>query len=509
MSPNKGERLVGVSRPGDENDAKPVTILEKLYTERRLQAGVLALVFVYYGIVLFNAGIAAHDGPINLTFNSMLANLCHGRFDVDPAIIGNEGFLRNGHVYAYWGIFCALLRIPLLLTNRLDLDVTTLSCLIAVCLCCTAKLQTILLVRNSTTRSPSSNLAISMMVLYVLFGGSAVGYLKSSIYQEVDFWSAALCAIFVYASVKGIIERHYSFATLMMMSCAAGLTLLTRVSTGIGTCLAFGLLSVVLVTRGAFGNDRERKCSVISLVLRHLVSEKIVIPIVVLGIFLLAAGTVNYFRWGSPFKFADHTLYIMNAYFPDRMPRTHLYGYFSIKRLPFGAIYYFFPIWVFHGPSGKLFFEATQFRLMDALELPPSSLFLTDLLPFCMMPFLFLYVRRRRCISFISKSTALAVGLAVPCLLMLTAISMNYRYRMDFYPEIDLLGILGLYAVSSDPEIGARFWALRKLLATATAISMASAFVVMILYKLSTWGPSQDLLHNGILHYYANELRNI
>jgi len=152
MSPNKGERLVGVSRPGDENDAKPVTILEKLYTERRLQAGVIALVFVYYGIVLFNAGIAAHDGPINLTFNSMLANLCHGRFDVDPAIIGNEGFLRNGHVYAYWGIFCALLRIPLLLTNRLDLDVTTLSCLIAVCLCCTAKLQAPRAPRHRTLR---------------------------------------------------------------------------------------------------------------------------------------------------------------------------------------------------------------------------------------------------------------------------------------------------------------------------------------------------------------------
>ena len=61
----------------------------------------------------------------------MLAHLLHGEFFVDPNTIGDEGFLRNGHVYAYWGIWCALLRLPLWLVRRLDLDITTWSCLTA------------------------------------------------------------------------------------------------------------------------------------------------------------------------------------------------------------------------------------------------------------------------------------------------------------------------------------------------------------------------------------------
>ncbi|WP_205665031.1 hypothetical protein, partial [Acetobacter cibinongensis] len=44
-----------------------------------------------------------------LTFNSMMDHMLHGRFDVDPYCVQKEGFLRNGRVYAYWGIFPAFL----------------------------------------------------------------------------------------------------------------------------------------------------------------------------------------------------------------------------------------------------------------------------------------------------------------------------------------------------------------------------------------------------------------
>ncbi len=52
--------------------------------------------------------------PRGLTFNSMLLHLLNGSFDVDPQTIGDEGILRNGLTYAYFGIAPALLRLPLL-----------------------------------------------------------------------------------------------------------------------------------------------------------------------------------------------------------------------------------------------------------------------------------------------------------------------------------------------------------------------------------------------------------
>ena len=86
--------------------------------DRRLQSVLLAFMLLFYGVILYKAGV---HWPLNRTFNSMLDHLAHGQFDVDPNIVDREGFLRNGHVYAYWGITRALVGLPLLIFHRLDL----------------------------------------------------------------------------------------------------------------------------------------------------------------------------------------------------------------------------------------------------------------------------------------------------------------------------------------------------------------------------------------------------
>ena len=78
----------------------------------------------------------------NLLFNSMLEHMLHERFDVDPTIVGTEGFVRDGRVYADWGIIPALIRIPLLFfRGGLGLDVMSLSSLLAVATAATMKLS--------------------------------------------------------------------------------------------------------------------------------------------------------------------------------------------------------------------------------------------------------------------------------------------------------------------------------------------------------------------------------
>jgi hypothetical protein len=481
--------------------------------DRWLQLILLAFMVLFYGIILSNARLHQPTSPVNRTFNSMIEHLVHGQFDVDPKIIGGEGNVRNGRVYAYFGITCALVRLPILLFHRLDLDVTRWSCLIAICLACMMKLRIVLFLRRYCGSTPASEWAFGMMLAYIVLGGAAIGYLKASIFQEVVFWAVAFASVFVYFAVKGLVSGQFTAATLSWMAFAAGFATLTRVSIGLGLCVAFGLLLLVLLAQ-------ELRAG------RAVFTHRFLIPVAILAGLFIVVGTVNYYRWGNPWTFTGGT-YIGYNENPERLVPLHLYGLFNLARIPLGLLYYFLPIWALQGSDGHLLFESTQTRLIDSLELPPSSFFFTDLLPIVFIVFLAiaLWSGRRDLVHNLRKEwgfaqhgetqtpfrlfspaqgLALAAGLAVPCVLMLTFIWMNYRYRMEFYPEMDLLAFLGLYATIRNPALLARFNRCRRWMLAAAVVSIVSAFAAMVLYKLSDWGPSQPLLRDGVVHYYAH-----
>ena len=190
-------------------------------------------------------------GRLDLTFNSMLEHLLHGKFDVDPDVVGLEGFTRGDHVYSYWGIFGALIRLPLaFVRGGLRRDVTALSCWIAVWSAAAIKLKTLRLIRRY---SPASSLRETLywtLALSILFGGAQIQFLKPSIYQEVCLWAGVLAAIFVYFAVLGMASNKFDKSTLSSMAAAAGLALITRVSVGLGLYAALGLLLTTELCRG-------------------------------------------------------------------------------------------------------------------------------------------------------------------------------------------------------------------------------------------------------------------
>jgi hypothetical protein len=458
---------------------------------------------LYYGALITHGSFdfIQHEF-IGLTFNSMLEHLLHGRFDVDPEAVGVEGFLRDGHVYAYWGVFCAVIRLPLLaFKGGLITDVTRLSCLIAICVAGAMKLRTALFVRHYCQPSPVSEWAFALLVIYIVFGGAQVGYLRVTIYQEVVLWAAALGAAFIYCAVKGLILARFTPALLSCMALLAGLALLTRVSTGLGLYAATGLLLLALIIDAAVRNQSASRRSFTGRLLTSTISRQALIPSAILLGFIVATGAVNFFRWGSPTTFADYSLHLLNQFEPDRVLRMNTYGQFNMSRVPIGLAYFFVPIWVFQAADGKLLFEAEQTRLFDAIELPPSSFFLTDLLPIVFIIFLVASILRPQSLRPISlgQLLALVTGLSVPCVLMLTAIYMSYRYRMEFYPEIDLLAFLGFYAATSSVEGLAILHRYRAWITAATFVSVISAHGMLLLYNYSPFGPSQRFLHDGWL----------
>ncbi len=469
--------------------------------DTRLQVALLAFMLFWYGTLLHFSPVPSFLAPLDLTFNSMLVSLLHGRFDVDPHTVTFEGFLRNGHVYAYWGIWCALLRLPLWIFRRMNLDMTAWSCLTAVCLAAMVKVRAVLLLRRCGERDPTARSAAGLMLAYVVLGGSEIGYLRVSIYQEVVFWAAAFAAVFVYFAIKGLVSSQFDLATLSAMALCAGLALLTRVSTGIGLILAIVLLLFVLAARSS-AHEAGGGWPAIRRAMRVFTSRRILLPLGIIAVCIAATCTVNYFRWGNPLTFANLKLYIFNREYPDRLARESMYGMFNPIRIPYGLVYYFFPIWTVKTGSAHLLFDATQTRLFDVVELPPSSFLLTDLLPLCFILFLLTTLRRRhsRNLPPVAQWAAIATGLLAPCVLMLTAISMTYRYRMEFYPEIDFLAFLGLYVILTDETIRVKFARYRVWMEMALIVSVAASFAALILYWMAPFGSAQWLLHRGALH---------
>lgn len=465
-------------------------------------------------VLLYGSQLGLHGQhstvlQLNLTFNSMLEHLLAGRFDVDAEVVGGEGFLRSGHVYAYWGIWCALLRLPLWLTHRMNLDMTGWSCLLAACIAGFAKVRTVLLVRKACAGQTQAGWIVPLMLGYILLGGAGLSFLYPILYQEVAFWAAAFGAVFVYYAIKGLL-LGFDLRALSAMSLCAGLALLTRVSTGIGLIAALGLLLLMLcvnAVRDAAGRGKARAAHTG----KFLLSARMLVPLAVLLCAMVLTAYVNYQRWGSATTFADYRYYIDNQFYPDRQPKVEIYGLFNLRRIPMGLVYYFLPLWAFQTSPGHYFMEEMHCRLMSPLEMPPSSFLLTDLFAFCLIGFLVakLWRGRDEKMPRLSEWLPLAAGLLIPCLLMLCALSMSFRYRMEFYPEFDLLAFLGLIAVYRDERLHAVCVRARVWLAAALAVSILSSVVALGMHKFAPWGNSLPVLkeHGGLVNYYVDTLR--
>jgi len=472
--------------------------------DRKLQWVLLAfMVLSYLPLLGISWRLLLWGDPLNLTFNSMFDHLIHGRFDVDPQVVGWEGFVRDGRYYAYWGIFCALLRFPLWIFHRMNSDITLWSCLVAVCLTGMVKVRAVLLIRRHSVESPAARAAIGLMLGYILLGGSAIGYLKVTIYQEVDFWASAFAAIFVYLVIRGLIQCPFRDSALRWMALCAGLALLDRVTTGIGLILACtSLLLILAVQESNAALDAHRPA--LLRFGRTLFRQRTLVPAGILAVLVAATGAVNYFRWGNPATFANYYIYICQKCIGDWVPLMQRYGMFNLERIPYGLMYLFFPVWVFRANDGHFFLESTQQRLFHTVELPPSSFLLTDLLPLCFIVLLLTALWRRRSLNSprTLQAAVIATGLLVPGALIVTAISIAYRYRMEFYPEFDFLAFLGLYLTVSNPAYLKRFARFRRWIAAALAISIVGSLASLTLYDLGVTGGTEREVTAGIVSYY-------
>jgi hypothetical protein len=447
----------------------------------------------YYALLLTAAGNIELFAPVmhGLAFNSMLLHLLQGRFDVDPAAIGYEGYLRDGAVYAYFGVLPALLRAPvLLLPDFATTDFTRLSCLLAASLMALLKVLSALVVwRSAATKWSSAPL--SLLVVTILMSGPQIQFLRPSIYQEVSLWADVFAAAFVLVVLHGWTRSEgFSSGLMSVLAAIAGLCLLTRVTIALGLYLAVILVWLWLALHEL---RSQRRVSPRLFALAW--------PVLVLAGFAAATAIVNQERWANPLVFVDTSRSVR----PDLHPDQHVgYGGFSLVRLGYGLAYYFLPIWVLRDGSGQLLWTSFVQRAIAAVELPPSSFLLSD--PLIIGLAIYGSVRLARGTAVPRRGaialTALAIG--VPGLLMLTFIGMTFRYRMEFYPLFELCAFVGFWCV-----LTARPRRIAMIFGGAALVSILVAQLLWLLYMLSPLGmASASLGEQSVVGFYECLLKH-
>lgn len=447
-----------------------------------------------YYTVLLSLGFSNFfaTGPHGLTFNSMLLHILHGSFDVDPQAIGDEGAVHNGVTYAYFGILPALLRIPFLVSSDfVTTDFTRLSCAVAVSLMAACKLASLLTVWYAAGKPDRSGLPV-LFAIAVLFGGSQIQFLRAIIFQEVILWSGALASAFVYLIIRGYYSRDgFTGRILAGLAAIAGLCLLTRVSTALGLYLALGFLMVQLAWR-------ELRAGGLSL---GLVLVRFLPAAAILFAGIALTGFINEERWGNPLSFTDPYGYLWwLEHGPDRLARYETYGLFSFSRLGFGLIYYFLPVWAIPSADSSVLWSEFQNRVLDSVELPPSSFFVSDPLLIGLAAFGLVQLVKHR--DAISRPIAIPVlvGLLAPICLILTYSGMAFRYRLEFYPFFDLCAFLGfgvlLSRAKAPPSCS---------FAAATVASVLAAHLIGLLYMLTPLVDVKLLLHGkDLISFYRD-----
>ena len=477
----------------------------------------IALAFVYYALLITNGSLDLFHPPetglvSGVVFNSMLSHLLRGDFAVDPEAIRMEAFVQDGKPYAYFGIALALLRLPLLpFDNFATLNVTALSMVIATCVAAYFKCASLLLIKRLGNENSTLSALYGLLILWILVGPQ-VQFLKASIYQEVICWAMALCSAFIYCAIRGLLlPSRFSASVLIAMASLAGVALLTRVTAGIALYGALLLLLASLASREwpavlhGVGRESLRRGGDGPSIRQWLMSRRVMAPLLILSGFAVVCGAVNYARWGNPFEFADvHLNRLMIE--SGRIAVVDEHGAFNLLRLPFSLLYYFLPIGFLRTPDGTFLFADFRARYFDGVELPPSSLLITDAATVILAVTFFAILIRKRSVPGLDLRHAGAVlaGFTLPVVLILSYYFLAFRYRGEFYPLFDFAVILGFYAVTrtSDGAMPPTKWRYEKAVGASVIVGIFASHLALGAYKVSPF-QSENFVADGWAKNYS------
>ena len=458
-------------------------------------AALITLVAIYYLFLLSNGTFRLFAPELlDKVFDSMLAHLLHGEFNVDPKAIGFEASVRHGKTYTYFGIFPALLRLSALpFTNLAQAHLARLSCLTAAVIFVALQLRTLLLVHHSLPNASRRPAFLIIMIAATLFSGPQIYVLAfAEVYDEAILWAVAMAAAFNLIVLRAALDHGLRNSDLMWLALFAGLCFNTRGSIGIGLYIAIFLLLV----REAWRRHRPERPLLASgrgvpRDVATLASDAgVVLSLIILGLLAIAVGVVNYGRWGSPFGFGGDAHYKLLQRDPDAVRMVDTYGVFNLGRVWIGALYYAAGIpWLLKGvPPFAEFLRARYFRI----EAPPITPILTNPLTILLagIGLYRLWWKPNLRADSVAILRMTLIGHAVTIVILLAFFALTLRYRFDFAPFMTLAAFIGyrsfcLAAAETDEICQKR---LRAAAVSLCVLGIIFSHYVLILHKAWSMG---------------------
>lgn len=224
-------------------------------------------------------------------FDLQATAIRHGHLWLPDGSLGIEGFEARGHTYMYFGIFPALLRIPVqLFTDQYEARLTLPSMAIAWVVFAVMTARLYWLVRHAMGRPREVSrieAGFAVVFLALVTGGSVIAFDASLpwVYHEVYLWSVATVVGSLYWLLRVVLEpSRRSIAWLGGFALAA---CLTRTTGGWAVALAVIAVGVWIAT----GRPHPQRRGAAPLVLAA-------------GLLPLLAGiAVNWIRFRHPYLF--------------------------------------------------------------------------------------------------------------------------------------------------------------------------------------------------------------
>jgi hypothetical protein len=182
-------------------------------------------------------------------FDLQARAIFHGRLSVPQGSLAYEGFVHGGRTYTYFGVFPSLLRAPvMLLTDRYDGRLTTLSMLAAYLVAMTSSvflIRRVRLLAGRDGRWSTHGLAAALIVVCVIGIGSNLLFLGAGawVYNEAELWGVA-AALASFATLTRYLEEDRA-RDIAVAGIWAAVAWLSRGSVGLAPTAALGALAVV------------------------------------------------------------------------------------------------------------------------------------------------------------------------------------------------------------------------------------------------------------------------
>ncbi len=374
-----------------------------------------------------------------------------GRWDVDPGVVGFEGFEVDGRTYIYFGPWPAVLRLPVLLvTDRLDGRLTTVSMILAMVVLVVASHRLNLAVRRIVRGTPpvsrAEAVATAGLAVAALSGPPLWLASQAVVFHEAGLWGVA----FMVGGMAALIEwiDRPTMGRLAVTGTLAAGAVSSRFTLGLGLLTAMGTIVAVVTVRRWLARRRGEVASPLGGVQVRWV-------VAVCAALVVLAAIPNIARFGTLVSppmdrqnasamFGDRQDFLeanRGSFFGPQFLRTTAFTYLRPDGFDVRAT---FP-WVDFPRAGPSVVGDPTFDDLVWTSSVPAAMPAMAVLAIPGTVWIVAAVRQRRRSGWLG---AVAGGAWMAAAGVLGIGHISNRYLNDFVPAVLLLGLVGAHALA-------------------------------------------------------------